>query len=77
MPRTAPFRPKSVEELSDETEFARRVSIAECTPRYFAGPRYMTTELVRRGIQLGSRTETLSRGKVVSVTYVLPPITGA
>ena len=61
---------------ADAAEFQRRRNLPGVEVRRMFGTRYTEIHLSRGGVDLGSRTETLKRGKVVSTLYVLPPLAG-
>ena len=61
---------------AEATEFQRRRDLPYVEVRYFHGKRYNTTELTMRGTTIGSKTDSLKRGKVVSTTYFLPEFQG-
>lgn len=67
-------RIKSAEELEQEREWARRRNLSD-EVRHMVGKRDHTVQLKHHYHgDLGSRTEITSRGKVVNVLYVLPPL---
>jgi hypothetical protein len=55
-------------------EFQRRRNLVGTTVRYISEKRSFNVYLSNRGTELGSRTDILKRGKVVSVLYFLPPV---
>lgn len=54
------------------TEFQRRRNLPHVQVRYMFTKRTTDVVLSRCGVELGSRTDLLKRGKVVSSQYVLP-----
>lgn len=61
-------------EIAEATEFQRRRNLPGVEVRRMFGTRYAEIHLSRGGVDLGSRTDMLKRGKVVSTMYVLPPV---
>ena len=58
----------------DAREFSRRRNMVGTTIRYMKAGRSFDVVLENRGSELGSRSDTLKRGKVVSSHYFLPPL---
>jgi len=65
---------KNGDSPDDAREFQRRRHLVGTTERKMPAGRTFTVVLENRGSDLGSRTDLLSRGKVVSRTYYLPPL---
>ncbi len=65
-------RVKSENELAQETEFYRRYGLPGCAVRYLDGGAMI--ELKVSGIEVGTKTTILKRGRVVSILYVLPSL---
>lgn len=55
-------------------EFQRRRNMVGTEIRYMKAGRTFEVVLSNRGSDLGSRTDTTTRGKVTSQLYVLPPL---
>lgn len=55
-------------------EFQRRRNLVGTEVRYISEKRGFNVYLSNRGTDLGSRHDHLKRGKVVSVSYVLPKV---
>lgn len=55
-------------------EFQRRRNLVGTEVRYISEKRGFNVYLSNRGTDLGSRHDYLERGKVVSVSYVLPRV---
>lgn len=72
MTKRAASRTISAEEKKQETEFARRRNDPHVDVRH-VGPNDVVLIHHQLG-EIGSRTDVMRRGKVVSVLYVLPPI---
>jgi hypothetical protein len=58
-----------------EKEFNRRRNIPDVEVRKMFTKRTNTYQLSRFGVDFGSKTEVLTRGKVTSTLYVLPELT--
>lgn len=70
-------RQVSPEETAQATEFYRRQNNPRVEVRRIAGNRDYTVILTHHQLgEIGSKTEILKRGKVVSVHYVLPALAG-
>lgn len=67
-------RIKSPEERAQETEYQRRRSLPGVEVRRMHTARSSDQVLSHNGCELGSRSELMTRGKVVSVHYALPPL---
>lgn len=68
-------RTKSPQELDDEREFYRRQNMSPYIQvRRIPGHNSYDVYLTFQGTDVGSKSERLRNGKVVSVHYFLPPI---
>ncbi len=57
-------------------EFDRRRNLPFVTVKYICSKRSTDLTLSRCGVELGSKTEFTTRGKVTSTTYILPKVDG-
>jgi hypothetical protein len=68
-------RVKSAEEMALETEFQRRRNMVSCNVLYEQGGKRSTSvTLTVLGVEIGTRTEFTTRGKVSSVLITLPSL---
>lgn len=59
---------------TDEREFYRRRNLHDVEVRYLNAGRTQDVQLTHCGRDLGSKTTTIRRGKVVSTHYYLPTL---
>lgn len=57
-----------------DREFNRRSNLPHVEVRRMYGRRYKIVSLSYCGIDLGARHDDVKRGKVISSTYILPPM---
>lgn len=60
--------------IEQAREFERRRNLPFVDVRYMPSARSFTVSLSLCGVPIGEKTETLRRGKVVAVSFSLPPM---